>query len=122
MHDVTPAFEAAVWAAVEGRASEEQQALLEAAPGEHRRLVERLIDDTDDALERARTLKGHERTLVVADFESDLALLESTLDLMTRVETSVAAGLVADPSGEVRLQASWANGDVVLWAGGPGTQ
>ncbi|WCO65327.1 DEAD/DEAH box helicase [Iamia majanohamensis] len=120
MHDVTPAFEAAVWAAVEGRASEEQQALLEAAPGEHRRLVERLIDDTDDALERARTLKGHERTLVVADFESDLALLESTLDLMTRVETSVAAGLVADPPGEVRLQASWSNGDVVLWAGGPG--
>ncbi len=120
MHDVTPAFEAAVWAAVEGRASEEQRSLLEAAPAEHQRLVERLIDDTDDALERARQLKGHERTLVVADFESDLALLESSLDLMTRVEASAAAGLVADPAGEVRLQASWSNGDVVLWAGGPG--
>ncbi|CAN5654883.1 hypothetical protein BH24ACT4_BH24ACT4_06050 [soil metagenome] len=120
MEDATRAFEAAVWAAVEGRASDEQRATLEAAPDEHLRLVERLIDDTEDRLEDARQLKGHERTLVVTDFESDLALLESTLDLMTRAETSVAAGLVADPPGEVRLQASWSSGDVVLWAGGPG--
>ncbi len=120
MHDATRAFEAAVWAAVEGRASEDQRAALEAAPAEHQRVVERLIDDTDERLDAARRLKGHERTLVVADFESDLALLESTVDLMTRVEVSAAAGLVADPAGEVRLQASWSSGDVVLWAGGPG--
>ena len=120
MDDATRAFEAAVWAAVEGRASDEERSTLEAAPAEHRRIVERLIDDTEDRLDAARQMKGHERTLVVADFESDLALLESTLDLMTRSEASVAAGLVADPAGEVRLQASWAAGDIVLWGGGPG--
>ncbi|HEU5152119.1 MAG TPA: SNF2-related protein [Iamia sp.] len=120
MEDATGAFEAAVWAAVEGRASDEQRALLEADPAAHLRMVERLIDDTDERLENARQLKGSERALVVADFESDLALLESTYDLMTRATGAVAAGLVADPAGEVRLQASWSAGDVVLWAGGPG--
>lgn len=120
MEDATGAFEAAVWAAVEGRASDEQRALLEADPAGYLRAVERLIDDVDERLERARQLKGAERTLVVADFEADLALLESTYDLMTRAAVSAAAGLVADPAGEVRLQASWAAGDIVLWAGGPG--
>ena len=120
MDHATPTFEAAVWAAVEGRASDEQRTLLEAAPEQYRRVVERLIDDTDERLEGARQLRGAERALVVADFESDLALLESTYDLMTRTEASAAAGLVAEPPGEVRLQASWSNGAVVLWAGGPG--
>jgi len=120
MEDATRAFEAAVWAAVEGRASDEQRALLEADPAGHLRAVERLIDDTDDRLDAARQLKGAERALVVSDFETDLALLESTYDLMTRAATSAAAGLVADPAGEVRLQASWSAGEVVLWAGGPG--
>ncbi len=120
MEDATRAFEAAVWAAAEGRASNEQRTLLEADPAAHLRLVERFIDDTDDHLENARQLKGAERALVVADFESDLALLESTYDLLTRAAHSAAAGLVADPAGEVRLQASWSAGDIVLWAGGPG--
>ncbi len=120
MDDRTGAFEDAVWAAVEGRATETQRALLEADPGWYQRTVERFIDDTDERLENARQLRGAERALVVADFESDLALLEATYDLMTRAAASAAAGLVADPAGEVLLQASWANGEVVLWAGGPG--
>ncbi|HXH56971.1 DEAD/DEAH box helicase [Iamia sp.] len=120
MDEATRAFEAAVWAAVEGRASDEQRAMLQAAPDAHLRLVERLIDDTDERLEAARQLKGSERVVVVTDFESDLALLEATFDLMTRATVSVAAGLVADPAGEIRLQASWSAGEIVLWAGGPG--
>jgi len=120
MEDHTRAFEDAVWAAVEGRANDSQRGLLEADPGLHLRLVERFIDDTDEHLEAARQLRGPERALVVADFESDLARLEATHDLMTRAAASAAAGLVADPAGEVLLQASWTNGDVVLWAGGPG--
>jgi len=120
MDDATPAFEAAAWAAVEGRASEQQRTMLAAAPTRHLSVVERLIDDTDDRLERARQIKGPERTRVVGDFESDLGLLESTYDLMTREEVSLAAGLIADPAGEIRLQASWTSGDLVLWAGGPG--
>lgn len=120
MEDATGAFEAAVWAAAEGRANDTQRALLEAEPERHRRVVERLIDDTDDRLERARQLSGHERTLAVADFEADLAHLEATYALLTRAATSAAAGLLADPVGEVRLQASWVNGEVVVWAGGPG--
>ncbi len=79
MDDAREAFEAAVWAAAEGRASDEQRALLEAAPGEHLRLLERLIDDVDDQLDAARSLRGRERALVVADFESELAHLEAAV-------------------------------------------
>ena len=50
MDDAREAFEAAIWAAAEGRASDEQRALLDAAPEEHLRLLERLIDDVDDML------------------------------------------------------------------------
>nr|MBA3282697.1 DEAD/DEAH box helicase [Acidimicrobiia bacterium] len=35
--------------------------------------------------------------------------------------SAVAAIAAADPAGEVRLQASWHGGDVVVWAAGPGT-
>jgi hypothetical protein len=120
MDDAREAFEAAVWAAAEGRAGDEQRELLDAAPAEHLRVLERLIDDVDDRLDAARSLRGRERALVVADFESDLANLEAALALMTRAVASEAAGLVSDPWGEVRLQASWSAGEVVVWAGGPG--
>ena len=35
--------------------------------------------------------------------------------------TRAAAIVVAEPAGEVRLQASWSAGQVVVWAAGPGT-
>ena len=64
---------------------------------------------------------GPERDQVVADFEAELARLEAAYDLLTHVPDPLAVIAAADPAGEVRLQASWAAGKVVVWAAGPGT-
>ena len=66
--DTDPAFELAVHAMAEGVATREQITLLEANPVAWRRTLERLIDETEDALEAVRSLRGPERDQVVADF------------------------------------------------------
>jgi len=120
MQQAAEDFEAAVWAAVEGHATEEQLARLEGEPDAWRRTLERLIDDTEEHLEVVATrLHGAERAQVVADFESELARLDAAYDLLVRTDDPVAALAAADPAGEVRLQASWANRKVVVWAAGP---
>jgi superfamily II DNA or RNA helicase len=119
MQDATRALEDAAWAAAEGTATAEQLALLEADPSGWRRTLERLLDDTEDQLEEVRHLTGPERDQVVADFERELAKLEAAYDLLTHVADPVAAIAAADPAGEVRLQASWEAGRVVVWAAGP---
>jgi hypothetical protein len=124
MSDVR-ALEAAAWAAADGTASPEQLATLEADPRRWRFALEDLMEDTEDRLESVRRLTGPERQQVVADFEAELARLEAAYDLLTKVGDSadaVAAIAAADPTGEVRLQASWASGSVVVWAAGPGTE
>ncbi len=120
MHDATPGFETAVWAAAEGHATPAQLALLEADPAAWRRTLGRLIDDTEDHLDAVgQQLQGAERAQVVADFEEELARLEAAFDLLTRADDPVAAIAAADPAGEVRLQASWSDRQVVVWAAGP---
>jgi hypothetical protein len=120
MDDATYAREAAVWAAAEGIATADQLALLEADRGAWRRTLDRLIDETEDHLESVSRLTGPERHQVVADFEEDLARLEAAHELLTRVSDPKASlVLAADPADEVRLQASWAAGELVVWAGGP---
>src|SRR4051794_15447891 len=121
MDEAARSLEAAVWAVVEGVASVEQVALLEADPSGQLRTLERLIDDTEDRLDAVRDLTGPERDQVIADFEDELASLEAAYDLFTRGPEAVAAAALADPAGEVRLQASWSAGEVVVWAGGPGS-
>lgn len=120
MTDATSALEDATWAAVEGIATSDQLALLESDPTGWRRALERLLDQTEDDLESVRGLSGVEREQVVADFEDELARLEAAYELMMESgdPTSVIVP-VADPVGEVRLQASWSAGEVVLWAAGP---
>ena len=81
------------------------------------------MEETEDQLDAVRRLTGPERAQVVADFEGELARLEAAYDLLTKVGDStsaVAAIAAADPVGEVRLQASWGAGKVVVWAAGPG--
>ncbi|QXC62458.1 DEAD/DEAH box helicase [Aquihabitans sp. G128] len=117
-------LEAAAWAAADGNATASQLALLEADPRAWRWALEDLLETTEDHLDVVRRLDGPERTQVVADFESELARLEAAYDLLTKVGDSssvVAAIAAADPTGEVRLQASWQAGNVVVWAAGPGT-
>ena len=118
------ALETAAWAAADGTATSAQLALLEADPRSWRWALEDLLEETEDNLESVRKLNGPERLQVVADFEAELARLEAAYDLLTKVgdsSSAVAAIAAADPAGEVRLQASWHGGNVVVWAAGPGT-
>jgi hypothetical protein len=119
MDDATPGLEHAVWAAAEGTATDGDRAVLEADPAAWRRTLERLLHDTDEHLEAVRHLQGPERDQVVADFEAELARLEAAYDLLTRAPDPAAVVLEGQPTGEVRLQASWSGGQVVVWAGGP---
>lgn len=122
MDDATRALEAATWAAVEGIATEDQIALLDSDPMGWRTALEHLLDETEDSLEAVRSLSGSERDQVVADFEDELGRLEAAYELLMGSEDqSTVVVPVADPLGEVRLQASWVSGEVVLWAAGPMT-
>lgn len=121
MDNADRTLETAVYAMAEGIATREQIALLEADPLAWRLKLERLIDDTEDQLDDVRQLQGPERDQVVADFTAELARLEASYDLLTRVPDPLAVIAGADPGGEVRLQASWEAGKVVVWAAGPGT-
>ncbi len=121
MPDLSRALEAAAWAAAEGIASADQRALLEADPAAWRLILERLMDETEDNLDSVSGIEGPERAQVVGDFEADLDRLEAAYDLLIGSARTGSEVLIptADPAGEVRLQASWANGSIVVWAGGP---
>ena len=120
MPDISEELIAAAWAAADGSASPDQLQLLEADPSRWRHTLEQLLDDTEERLAAVRRLGGAERAQVVADFEAELDLLDAAYDRLVGPEEPVA-GIVAEPAGEVRLQASWADGRIVVWAGGPGT-
>ncbi len=121
MDNGTRLLEDAVWAAAEGTATAEHLALIEADPEVSRRALEDLIDDYDERLEAVRALSTPERDQVVADFEESLGRLEAAYDLLLRSNGSAPLVAAADPTGEVRLQASWAAGKLVVWAAGPAT-
>ena len=119
MDHATRVLEAAAWSAAHGHATDEQLSWLEADRAGWRRALEHLLDDTEDSLDDVRSLNGPERAQVVADFEEELARLEAAYDVLTGAADPVKAFAAADPAGEVRLQASWHAGQVVVWAGGP---
>jgi len=122
MDNAEATLEHAVYAMAEGVATRDQIALLESNPSAWRRALERLIDDTEDRLDEVRRLQGPERDQVVADFVQELARLDASYDLLTRVTDPLAVITGADPGGEVRLQASWESGKIVVWGAGPGTE
>jgi hypothetical protein len=121
MDNAERTLESAVYAMAEGIATRDQIALLEADTRAWRLMLERLIDDTEDQLDEVRTIQGPERDQVVADFTQELARLEASYDLLTKVTDPLAVIAGADPGGEVRLQASWEAGKIVVWGAGPGT-
>jgi hypothetical protein len=120
MDEATRTLEAAAWAAVDGIATSEQLSLLEANPFAWRRALERLLDETEDHLDAVLESEGPGREQAVADLEAELDRLEVAYDRLTGASEPAAAVLVApDPAGEVRLQASWSAGEIVVWAAGP---
>jgi hypothetical protein len=124
MDDAERPIEDAIWASLEGGATAEQLALLEGDPVAHRRVLERLIDDAEDRLDAVLKLGGPERDQVVADVEDELDLLDAAYDRLVPPPpppvVELRPGLIAEPPGQVRLQGSWAAGQVVVWGGGPG--
>jgi hypothetical protein len=125
MREMTRELESATWAVAEGRATGEQLALFQSEPGWSLRMLQRLIDDTDDALASVRGLPADERDQVVSDFEEQLASLiaiqNSLVPTTTADGDAPATKVVGEVIGEVRLQASWSEGRIVVWAAGPGT-
>jgi hypothetical protein len=122
MDHATRTLDDAAWAAVDGTATEEQIALLEGDATGWRRALERILDDLEDNLDAVRELPGEERGQIVADLEAELDRVEAAYDrLISAPEPGAAVVVAPDPPGEVRLQASWSKGQVVVWAAGPDT-
>ncbi len=119
MTDVMIELERAAWAVAEGRASTAQRAVFESDAPAALRVLERLIIETEDGLASVSRYPGPEREQIVHDFTETLRELETLHDLLSRPAGSVPADVLAEVAGEVRLQASWAHGSVVVWAAGP---
>ncbi len=121
MYQATRDLESATWAAAEGRATPEQLSMLEEDATGWQRTLDRLIGDTEDSLASVRQRDGFERELAEADLEDDLARLHALDELLNRPAGAATASVLAEMTGEIRLQASWSAGQVVVWAAGPGT-
>ncbi|MGD9702046.1 MAG: DEAD/DEAH box helicase [Acidimicrobiia bacterium] len=121
MFQATRDLEAATWAAAEGRATPEQLTMLEEDEAGWRRTIDRLIADTEENLASVRRRDGFERELAEADIEDDLARLQALDELLNRPAGAATTSVLAEMTGEIRLQASWSAGKVVVWAAGPGT-
>jgi hypothetical protein len=110
----------AIEADAEGDADEAQRALLEANRLDWRLGLQRLLRETDGNLAKVRNLSGPERDQVVADFEGERDRLAEALDRLLGVTHEPVEDRTLDGPGEVRLQASWSDGRIVVWAAGPG--
>jgi hypothetical protein len=125
---ITPErFEQVVQAHLDGRASEDEVALLEAHEDEWVEALRVLLADVEAKLERLNvTVTGPERELVLADFDDERRGIEAMLiELVGPPETAAEdvqepAEHAPEPTGEPQLQLSWARGHLVAWAGGAG--
>ena len=115
-------FEFAVEAAAAAEATSAQLEMLDAHRSAWRWTLERLLHRTDEDLESVRSINAPERDQIVADFEEERDRLEAALARLTSTDDESAAPLLLESAGEVRLQASWAAGRLVVWAAGPGTE
>ncbi|MEY2446941.1 MAG: hypothetical protein QOH79_417 [Acidimicrobiaceae bacterium] len=121
VHD-TDALEAAIWAVAGGQASSEQLTLLEADPRASFVVVDGLLAETQQRLESVHGLKGPERAQVIADFAEELEGLRQVRVLLDGEDEPSRPSSKSKPQHreeEVRLQCSWSDGEVVVWAAAP---
>ena len=116
-----PGFEFAVEAAAAAEATSDQLAILDGHQNEWRWTLERLLHRTDEDLDAVRRLDTPEREQIISDFEGERDRLEAALARLVGDTESGQDPLLLESAGEVRLQASWAAGRLVVWAAGPGT-
>ena len=126
---VEPAqLEAAIWSIADGRGSADDTSLFESNELQSIALLDRLIVDANEDLDSVKHLRGDEREQVVADFTETLRGLLKTRALLrpepiepTTDDEFTDYGTVAYEPEQVRLQASWSEGRLVVWAAGRGT-
>jgi superfamily II DNA or RNA helicase len=141
------ALEAGIWSIADGRASEADLALVHEDERATVALLDRMILEAEDDLESVRKLPGDERDQVVADLTDTL---ESLLDTLARFRPDLRAARAGGSSSsrasggsrdefddefdeefvavpyeplepeDVALQATWHEGQIVVWAGARG--
>jgi SNF2-related domain/SNF2 Helicase protein/Helicase conserved C-terminal domain len=121
-----PDLESVIWRIADGRGSEDDLDRLRADAETSLGLVDALIRATNDDLGSVRSLTGSERDQVIADLTETV---QSLRDVAARLRPPPSPPRRASPApqgpravvpGEIELQASWTDGKVVVWAGGPG--
>ena len=123
-------FVAIVQAHLDGHATTEEIALLDAHRASWVAALLRLYDDAELALDEvSRTVKGPERPLVLSDFEREVARVDEVLTELigpprppgaATVETLPEPPAVVEPATP-QLQLSWVPGSIVAWSGGHDT-
>ena len=132
-------LETAIWSIADGRPTNGDMELFHADERASLAVLDRLIFETEDDLASVRTLSDDVRDQVVADFTDTLDSLKAAAAILrpppppppppARQAREPEDG--GDPFAsvppeqlepdEVRLQASWAAGQIVVWAAGRGT-
>ena len=121
-------FNALVDAEIDGRASEDDVEKLFAEPRRWRKVLFDRLEEADDAVDRARKIKGPERDQVVADFLAIGDEVDAALDRLDIREGRPLPEPIAPEDDndeeqavehvEARLQASWSPSQVVVWIAG----
>lgn len=118
-----PGFDYAVEAAAAAEATPDQLKMLAGFPQAWRWSLERLLHFTDESLDKVRAdVHGPERDQVIADFEAERDRLEAALARLLGDTEAGQDPVLLETASEVRLQASWAAGRLVIWAAGPAAE
>jgi hypothetical protein len=127
-------LESAVVAEAAGWATPTELATLDRDHTEWAVVLRRLLYDTDEAIKHAARSSGDEREQVLADLTQEQRQLAAALARLTGESVGVPATSAARRSppapeppepeepGVALLQGSWADGRLVVWAGGPNAE
>ena len=124
-------LETVIWSLADGRGSGDDMARFSADAKASLSILDRLIWEIEDDLASVRTITGEEREQAIADFVDTLDSLRATAAILRPEPVRAAPSLNGSTpaptpeeqeSTEIRLQASWANGQVVVWAAGRGSE
>jgi superfamily II DNA or RNA helicase len=110
-------LELAIWAVADGRATADQVARFKADTNISMWLLGQMIDRIEDELDEVFDSESDSRDQIVADLERTLDQFFAIQDIWMPEEGT--APIPVEEAAELRLQASWSDGSVVVWAGGP---
>src|SRR6516225_4642286 len=120
-------FDEFVAAEVDGYATPEQIALLEADPIEWRSSLQRGLREREEHLKNARSLRGDEREQVLSDLSEEVrafssALVERFPEARPRPAPERESRASRLEPGPLQLHLSWEPGRVIAWAAGHNTK